>query len=451
MILELATQIRDVIAEINKFISVAVGGSEIIAGAATLSIIGSVIYLARKIPRIAYNSLKRRIFFTYVLEYFDGGRNNQIYDIASKIEHRLQTSVGKKRASSKLTVLKRRLVESLSNGGFFYKQDDIIVYVSRNARNKSTKDEDNIIKITLELTCLRSNREKLLSFLESTTPEYSEPGIYQVKFDGLVHSPVRVARLKRLMNNRTIVLDDDVENKIESSLEKFMENRKYENTKLVYMFYGIPGTGKSELGEYIAKKLNTSLFVINSLSVNSRHEFDLNAALILARENIPDDEIPVFLIDDFDTFLRLSTRKEVPEKDENRREKRFEASDTSGDLGKFLALLQSPVEVSDCIIVLTTNHLEKIDPAVYRPGRVTTLLEVGKLKPDTVKKYYHRVYKEEWPSSEAPPSEMRACDVSAYHSENKQDKEGFMKACQKHTSGIDEVIAQENQIAQLLN
>ena len=52
-------------------------------------------------------------------------------------------------------------------------------------------------------------------------------------------------------------------------------------------------------------------------------------------------------------------------------------SDKKIKLAGILNLLDGVLELNDCFVVMTTNHVEKLDPALIRPGRMTYRLELG--------------------------------------------------------------------------
>jgi SpoVK/Ycf46/Vps4 family AAA+-type ATPase len=105
-----------------------------------------------------------------------------------------------------------------------------------------------------------------------------------------------------------------------------------------------------------------------------------------------------------------------------------------------LASLQSPTEVTDCVVIFTTNHLEQIDPALYRPGRVTCLIEVGRMEPRSIMEYYEKSYGRSWPAYTPIERSLRACDISAFFSEHEDDPEGFVQAVTSSTPAADEVF-----------
>jgi mitochondrial chaperone BCS1 len=105
-----------------------------------------------------------------------------------------------------------------------------------------------------------------------------------------------------------------------------------------------------------------------------------------------------------------------------------------------LTALQSPTEITDCIVILTTNHLEKIDPAVYRPGRVTVLAEVGRMSPKSVMEYFELSYGRKWPASTPIEKALRACDISAFYSSNEKDAQSFIDAVTSVAAADDEVF-----------
>src|SRR6185312_1787990 len=75
---------------------------------------------------------------------------------------------------------------------------------------------------------------------------------------------------------------------------------------------------------------------------------------------------------------------------------------TSGrvTLADVLNVLDGVMELDDAIIILTTNHIEKLDPALIRPGRMDMTLHMGELCEDTTREMLLAFYGDEfkWPS-----------------------------------------------------
>lgn len=101
-------------------------------------------------------------------------------------------------------------------------------------------------------------------------------------------------------------------------------------------------------------------------------------------------------IEDFDDVKSLHRRVEDPvrrlEMGENENKNDLAFMDCDIQLSTFLNILQGVVELDDLIIVLTTNHIEKIDPAVYRPSRVDKKIHVPFLKDAEIKRYIDVMY-----------------------------------------------------------
>jgi ATP-dependent 26S proteasome regulatory subunit len=52
------------------------------------------------------------------------------------------------------------------------------------------------------------------------------------------------------------------------------------------------------------------------------------------------------------------------------------------------------MELHDIMMIFTTNHLEKIDPAFTRPGRIDYILKLENASADTIKQMIAHKYKE---------------------------------------------------------
>ena len=159
---------------------------------------------------------------------------------------------------------------------------------------------------------------------------------------------------------------------------------------LGFLFYGIPGTGKTSSIKAIANYTNRSI-----ISINMKHVYKLedlvhlfNNSFINGFEIKPEKRIYVF--EEIDCYDCFQSRDIVKKDDETKVNEIVEVLNTMNkkkkverekiSLGQILELLDGIVESKDRICIFTTNHLEKIDKALLRPGRIDMIVEFKKLK-----------------------------------------------------------------------
>lgn len=436
------------IGSINGWITQTLHGNSMVAGAVTASVAGSLFYLLRKFPKAIWFQLRRFILFTYQIEYtVDYYNRDMITEVAQKLEYDLQKHVSRRRPIARLVARKKRIVESLSDGGFFFLHERAPIYVSRkhevSDKKATSASGGGEVRITISMTALRCHREKMMAVLHETAREYMVPGIYQITTSNYGGYP-GANRIRNFTRLPVLAIDADVKAQVDEALDNFIQNRELNNQqdiphKLVFMFYGEPGTGKSTLAEYISFRLKTSLFCLNAQS-GDRGGHNLTSVVEVARDNIDDSEVPVVLCDDFDTFWNgLKKRAPRPKNPDNPIEGMMEPEE-SPNLGRLLVSLQSPTQINDCVVIFSTNHLEKIDPALYRPGRVTVMIEVGRMKPKSIMEYFEASYGQKWPEHTPIERALRACDITAFYEKNLRNPAGFVKAVITAKAAADEVF-----------
>ena len=136
-----------------------------------------------------------------------------------------------------------------------------------------------------------------------------------------------------------------------------------------YLLYGPPGTGKTSLVSAVAAHFALSVYCVNLTEFNDR-------SLMAAVLQIPRDS--VLLFEDIDCMR--SGRKREPaagaDKQDGKREK--EGGNDGVTLSGLLNVLDGFFAPTGVLFMMTTNHVEALDPALLRPGRIDYKLYLGK-------------------------------------------------------------------------
>ena len=164
------------------------------------------------------------------------------------------------------------------------------------------------------------------------------------------------ASTKRARTMESVILDDGVAENMMADMRQFLDSAKWYAEKGVpyrrgYLLYGPPGTGKSSFTQAVAGKMKLNLCHLNLSGNSIRDDDHLNYVL----NSTPAQSI--ILLEDIDSIFhgRESVQKS-----------RGGGGVTFSGLLNALDGIRSQ---EGRIIFMTTNHREKLDPAILRPGR----------------------------------------------------------------------------------
>ncbi len=130
-----------------------------------------------------------------------------------------------------------------------------------------------------------------------------------------------------------------------------------------YLLHGPPGTGKTSLAFVIASHLKRRLHYINLGSVKT--DESLHEAFSSVEKG------SIVLIEDIDSAVATHTRIDG---------KAAESKSLSGILNAIDGIIASEGR----LLIMTTNHPDKLDPALVRPGRIDLQEEIGLFGSDDV-------------------------------------------------------------------
>ena len=134
-----------------------------------------------------------------------------------------------------------------------------------------------------------------------------------------------------------------------------------------YLLYGPPGTGKTSLVSALAAQFGLSVYCVSLTEFNDR-------SLMAAVSQIPRNS--VLLFEDIDCTKGGQTRQ--PASGSDKQDGKQESTNNGITLSGMLNVLDGFFAPTGVLFMMTTNHMEALDPALLRPGRIDYNLYLGK-------------------------------------------------------------------------
>ncbi|EGG24904.1 AAA ATPase domain-containing protein [Cavenderia fasciculata] len=226
-----------------------------------------------------------------------------------------------------------------------------IVHIIRQASAKTSRE--GVARDCIDITIVFGNKNTLHSLIQdamnySVTLNKDKTKIFTLEPHGLYWECITV-QPKRVLDS--VILDPSVRNHIMGDVGNFVSGKDwYVNTGVPYrrgyLFYGPPGTGKTSFILSIAGKFGYSISIMNM----SKGIHDGNIHSIV--QKTPADT--VLVLEDIDAaFVKRQGMKN-------------DVLTFSGLLNALDGLASSDGR----ILIMTTNHIERLSPALIRPGRI---------------------------------------------------------------------------------
>lgn len=259
-------------------------------------------------------------------------------------------------------------------------------------RNKVEKTKVTRIKIYTINT--KRNITNLNEFLNKVDMIVNKHNMEFVK-----NTIVTVDTYARYINHKKRTFDDVFitnSQKVEiiSCLDSFISRQDwYKCHNIPYHFgiilHGVPGCGKTALAQAIADYANSLLFSLNG---DELRNLDKMIDEVKFRNKNNKERSSTLLIDDIDCAEITKDRSKKSSQTINLVDDNI---GTASLLNSFDGI-DSPENI---IYIFTTNHIDKLDPALIRPGRIDLSIELGYVCYETMNQFFNKHYGVDFPET----------------------------------------------------
>lgn len=174
-----------------------------------------------------------------------------------------------------------------------------------------------------------------------------------------------------------IIIDPVIKDELIKDINDFETSEAWYKERAItfkrgYLFTGAPGNGKTSLSLSLAQKFKRDIYFLTN-------DLDNSSCLNRAMQNLKPNSMLVF--EDVDCLVNL---REV-----NNGNK----SESKGfNFSTLLNCLDGSFSKENVIIVMTTNHPEKLDPALIRSGRIDKKYQINNPNKELIEQYLEIFY-----------------------------------------------------------
>lgn len=336
----------------------ALAANPLLAGGVGTVAFGALMYLLRAIPEKALELVDKTVWTKVFVESL----SNEYRDVDAYIEGlRL-------RFFARSLEIKDGTLKTGFGGGWGVYDGTLFKYSKVKANQQIAPSE------TIVVSFLTRDRGVADRFMKDCKPDEhrNSLGVVLYGVGGVVGA---LRRRKRGLD--TVFVDRAVKDRLVERLTWFQGAEGWHTArgipwKLGVVLYGPPGTGKTSLIHALASDLGFDIKYIVSLH-------GLGAAF---RSGTPRD---LFVIEDIDAIADGLRRDPVDRPGEPR-------GPNAAPLHEILNAMDGMQTPDGLKFIVTTNHLEKLDPAIVRPGRIDEAIEIGPLSLSSAREMFRAFY-----------------------------------------------------------
>lgn len=355
--------------------------NQLVAGGLVLALVGVVVASLRKLPLLLWDYAKRALVVTAVIDSRNDLFNAYITwlnELPYGRDSRLFTVIQDNRESGEEDAGEGlpRLLYSPAPGFHLFWYCGRPMWIQRDIAMNLQVIE------TVKISALFGSRRLLEQMLEDVIRRaYARLAdhtmLYTIDRYGESWN-LAGARPRRQIGS--VVLEGDQRERLLEDVKEFFQRRQWYADLGIpwrrgYLLYGPPGTGKTSIAYALAGELHLKLC---ALSLTNSKLNDQTIADLL--QKTPPRSL--ILIEDIDAFFVARDKQDL----------RIEVS-----FSGLLNALDGVAAQEGRIVFLTTNHLDRLDRALIRPGRIDQVIELGNATREQLRTIFLRFFPESAP------------------------------------------------------
>lgn len=187
-----------------------------------------------------------------------------------------------------------------------------------------------------------------------------------------------------------VFISNDIRCELRNSISKFINNKDWFVKHNIPYHYGIllhsdPGSGKTSIARAIATEYGLDMYICVGGEVSYFiNNINRDRTILSFEKSKP--SIVLFEDIDCDESVRSRTGDVISIDEALKKPKK--------SIGNMLNTLDGILGLTNVIYIFTTNHADKLDPAILRPGRIDLKLHIDYATPETfdqfLKSFYNR-------------------------------------------------------------
>ncbi|MGJ0509684.1 MAG: AAA family ATPase [Methylocystis sp.] len=339
-------------------IAAALASNQLLAGGVGTLAFGALMYVCRAVPEKTLEILGKTLWTRVTVE----SMSNEYADVDAFIEGRRLDFF------SRSLEIKDGALKTGFGGGWGLYDGVLFSY----AKTKSTQQVAPFE--TIAVSFLTRDRGVVERFMRDCKPEEHRNAIFISSYSAS-GGDGGLRRRKRGLN--TVFVDQAIKDRLAARLRWFQGAEAWHLArgipwKLGVVLHGPPGTGKTSLIHALASDFGFDIKYIKSLH-------GLGAAF---RTGTGSD---LFVIEDIDTIAGGLTRDGAKPQDEK-------GAALAAPLHEILNAMDGMQTPDGLKFIVTTNHLDRLDPAIVRPGRIDEVIELGPLSLESARAMFRAFY-----------------------------------------------------------